>query len=506
MPRGLYSDPYVKSLVENEPKLAAHFFEVLAHSEYVVEETLISCLETPGWVLERAGVVACKNPNFPIEAFERFLGDDEILTEKFWSIFESPLLSESHIAKLMKHQDLNVQGLALAHAFGDPKRILEYMQSMISRDEPKCYILRYLCQTAPLDDDLFNFLLSVHDFDVVTRTVGQALHENESLNSSQRAKLAKLGIAPKPDDLRSFWGEGDHHFLSSIPYFQLFKASFYFDSAMMRFKSIPKIDPKIERFFSRAGHHLSLLLSDDAITESEVGLDGLIELASLQLLNRLLWTELCQRDDFEINRRNAYRTDDLFISHSILGREFEETDSENATGLGGVFIYSNQDWLLGDSELSGDRAAHELGAYEESMTAIAENSDCANLGQSLIALTFTVPDLADKYGFELTDKAEDWMIDAAIEFADSDSFDVTAQINSEFGEMLSWSKLPNAKKEQIVEFLALGSEQPHSKLRNDAIHFLGCVALHEATPRPLLEKLAKLQDSLVDEVLVSRNK
>jgi hypothetical protein len=86
-----------------------------------------------------------------------------------------------------------------------------------------------------------------------------------------------------------------------------------------------------------------------------------------------------------------------------------------------------------------------------------------------------------------------------------DDFDVSADLNPMFGETLSWAKLPDAKKQTVFEFLILGFNYKKSKLRGDSIHFLGCMALHESTPKSILEKLAKLNDPLVDEVLASRD-
>jgi hypothetical protein len=77
-------------------------------------------------------------------------------------------------------------------------------------------------------------------------------------------------------------------------------------------------------------------------------------------------------------------------------------------------------------------------------------------------------------------------------------------LNPYFGETLSWAKLPDAKKETVFEFLSLGFNYTDSKLRSDSIHFLGCMALHEGTPKSILEKLARLNDPLVGEVLASR--
>ena len=502
MSRGLYSDPFLKELIEKKPKLAKAFFEVIANSEYVGEHEVISCLETPDWVLLKAGVGACKNSNFPIKEFEKFLANDEVLTNNFWSIFSYPNIDKSHIDKLMRHSDLNVQGLALAHEFGDRKGLLEYLIKVTSDNSFNSYVVIKICETVVLHDELFDYLVTVHEFEGGSRSIGQALWENPSLNELHKAQLALLGIQPKEGD-DSFWSDFLDRYISSIPFYQSLSASFG-SYKLQKFETIPKFDDEIEATFIEYGHHFSALLPGDSGALIRVNEKALSDLNSLDFLQRLFWTDLCQRDDFEIYRRNAYRTDDLFISHPILGREFEEADADNATHLGGVLIFDNQKWLIGEQELPADRAANELRAYEQSMATIVEDGDYDHIGQTLIALTFELPELPEKYGFELTDDAEDWMIDSALEFAEPDSFDVSAGLNPYFGETLSWAKLPDSKKMKVFEFLNLGFNDKKSKLRSDSIHFLGCMALHESTPKSILEKLAKLNDPLIGEVLASR--
>mgnify|MGYP000660325682 FL=1 len=87
MPQGLYSDQYLKALIAEKPKVAKEFFTAIAESEYVGEKEIISCIEVPDWVLVKAGVTACKNPNFPMKNFEEFLGNEETLTESYWNLF-----------------------------------------------------------------------------------------------------------------------------------------------------------------------------------------------------------------------------------------------------------------------------------------------------------------------------------------------------------------------------------------------------------------------------------
>jgi hypothetical protein len=361
----------------------------------------------------------------------------------------------------------------------------------------------YIAQNVELTDDVFAYLFSVADYEGSSKTVGQALLLNSSLSDEQRAALVLSGIQPKDESASNYWGE-DVHFVSSLPYFQSLRVNLgHYKS--QKFEAIPTIKQSIGEFFTEQGHHLSLVLPQTSKEAIQPTIYGLHELISLELLHRLFWTDLCERDDFEINRRNAYRVDDVFISHPILGREFDGCDVEQANRLGGVFIFDNQNWLLGEEELPAEQAANELRAYEQSLASIVEDGNYEHIGQTLIALTFELPELHEKYGFELTDDAEDWMIDAALESAEPDSFDVSAQLNPVFGETLSWAKLPDSKKETVFEFLSLGFNYKESKLHSDSIHFLGCMALHESTPKSILEKLAKLNDPLVDEVLASRN-
>jgi hypothetical protein len=505
MSRGLYSDPYLKALIEQEPKLAKEFLEAISNTEYVGEPEIVSCLEAPDWVVEKAGVRGFMNPNFPSKKFEKFLEDEDLVSKQFWSTFEYPNLNEKHVKKLIKNKDENVRALALAHPLGDPVELLKHLKQMISNQTHSSYVMIYISQHVVLSDEVFAYLFSVADYDGTSKTVGQALFLNPTLSDEQKTALVLSGIQPKDESASDYWGE-DVHFVSSLPYFQSLRVNLGHYKGQ-KFDSIPPIKQSIGEFFTGQGHHLSVVLPQASKVAIEPTVYGLHELISLELLHRLFWTELCERDDFEIYRRNAYRVDDLFVSHPILGREFEEfgsTPEESATNLGGVIMFGNQKWLVGAEDLPPDRAAHELRAYEESLATIAEDGDYDYLGQTLIALTFTIPDFAKKYGFELTEDAEDWMIDAALEFAEPDSFDVSAELNPYFGETLSWTRLPDSKKETIFEFLKLGYQEKHSKLRSDSLHFLGCMALHEDTPKNLLKKLAELSDPLIDEVIASR--
>ena len=502
MSRGLYSDPFLKALISKKSKLAEEFFETIANSNFVGEDEIVSCLEVPGWVLEKEAIKACLNPNLPPNKFEELLRDQQTLSDNFWSIFKYPNFSKSQIQKLAKNEDVNVRGLALAHEYGNKAELLSFIKEQISIDNYRCYVIISICQEIELDDEVFNYLFSVHEYGGTYRTIGEALWNNATLSSEQKAALVLAGIKPKVDENSNFWGNHNPHFISSLPFLQYLRADFEF-SKRESFETLKTFNPKIREFFTSHGHHLSVLIPGEE-SRLEVTRDGLEDISRLQLLNRLFWTDLCRSGDFEIYRRNAYRTDDLFISHPVIGREFEEADAEEATGLGGVFIFNNQKWLLGEEELPIDRAIHALTSYEESISTIAEEGNYENLGAILVALVCNSPELASEYGFELNNEAEDWMISVATELAEPDDYDVSAHLNPEFHEVLSWRKLSDKKKRVLFDFLALGLNEPHSKLRNDVIHFLACMALHEDTPSEILEKLRHVNVPLIGEVLASR--
>jgi hypothetical protein len=501
MSPGLYSDPYLKKLTETKPKLAKAFFDSIATSEYVGEEAIISCLETPDWVLLKAGVEGCKNPNFPVAEFEKYLASDEVLTENIWSIFSYPNITKPHIDQLMKHSDINVQGLALAHQFGDQKKLLSFLQKVIKEENEDCYVLNAICRTANLNSEVFDYLVSVHEFESGSLTIGQALWENPTLIDLQRVRLIATNIRPNEGSEVN----QDFCYISSIPFYQSLNACF--DSYKgQKFATIPKMDPEIERAFTEYGHHYSVLLPGDMEAKIEVNELGLRDINSVDFLQRLFWTDLCQREDFSIYRRNAYRTDDLFIAHPILGRDFEETDAEESWILGGVLMFGSQKWLVGEEELPAERAALELGGYEGSLGTIVEEGNYDYLGQALIALTIESPELTTKYGFEVTEVGKEWMIAAAVEFAEPDSFDVSADLNPYFGEMLSYRKISDAKKLTLLNFLRVGYLSDDSRLRSDCIHFLGCMALSGATPDSILHQLKEIDHPLIRDVLKYRTK
>ena len=112
MSRGLYSDPFLAALLENEPKLAQEFLEAISNSEYVEEPEIVTCLEVPGWVVEKAGIRGLKNPNFPSKAFEKLLEDKDFAPQNFWATFEYPNLTQKQIDKLIKSKDETVRALA----------------------------------------------------------------------------------------------------------------------------------------------------------------------------------------------------------------------------------------------------------------------------------------------------------------------------------------------------------------------------------------------------------
>jgi len=499
----IYSDPFLKRLNETNPKETYEYFMLISESTF--KDDLAFCLETPKEILTQIGVKACRNPNFPEKELDKILKDEEILSKSFWDIFASPNLTKKQIAQLIDITNPNVRGLALAHKYGDPDKLLKFLREAISSGLKGVHIVREIARSKQLTDEIFQYLLSVHEIEPsVAGTIGEELWANPLLTSEQRAALVLYSVE-EPEKKPDFWG-GIHRFLaSSLAFLTYFKCSDYYNRTKV--ESLGKIPDLYVDIFSQMGHPLGLLLTSEQKNKPVINEAALREMITeYNLLHRLFWPELCERDDFEIYRRNAYRTDDLFISHPILGEEFEEADPSEATRLGGVFIFSeNFTWLVGDEELSLDMAVREIESSGETLAEVVGNVGFDELGVKLAAFTFSNPALADRYGYKLSSMAENGVIETAISFAESDSFDVTAALNSNFSEMLSWRKLPEANKQGIFQLLKIGSNLPESKAASDSIHFLGCMALHGDTPESLLKELGSLGIPIVDAVLAERS-
>ena len=219
MSRGLYSDPYLKALLKEQPKLAKEFLEAIANTEYVKEAEVVSCIDVPGWVLEQAGVDACKNPNFPTQVFEKFLKDEEFVSKHCWRIFDSPHLNQSHIDKLMLSPNDDVRGLALMHPLGDSSRLLNYLEQMSSENKLVNSLIYHICLNALLTDEIFALLINAPDYHGTAKIIGESLWKNKALNPEQKAALVLAGIKPAIESPTDFWGYSDLQFISSIPYY-----------------------------------------------------------------------------------------------------------------------------------------------------------------------------------------------------------------------------------------------------------------------------------------------
>ena len=329
--------------------------------------------------------------------------------------------------------------------------------------------------------------------------------------AEQKAALALNEVPiPIPEERNNYLdGWLRTNYPSSLAFLTYFQCSRTWDRD--KIDSIKGIPETFIDVFAKLGHPFSALLPNPLETNPILDEASLREMISEHnLLHRLLWPELCRRSDFHIYRRMAYRTDDVFISHPILGRDFENAEPESARDLGGVFTYSdNFDWLIGHKELSLENALFELKASGETLVETVNNvSRFEILGLQLVALTIEEPELAEKYGYQLTNIAEDWVIEEVtieINVTYPEGFDVSAEINPNFPEMLGWSKLPDSNKAYIFGLLKIGSVMPLSKVSSDSVHFLGCMALHADTPDFLLKELGSLGIPIIDEVLASRD-
>jgi hypothetical protein len=107
----------------------------------------------------------------------------------------------------------------------------------------------------------------------------------------------------------------------------------------------------------------------------------------------------------------------------------------------------------------------------------------------------------DRYGVMLSQSAYEIVEQTALEFAEFGDLDVSVSFNMNFNETLSWAKLSPTKQLQIYELLILGLVSKNKKLRLDAEHFLGCIALHPNTAPEIKGKLRSVGNNLIADIL-----
>ena len=509
----LYSDPFLNRLALERPDLSSSFFEMIRTAvtkfdRHLITDPVAKCLETPSEILLLLGKDGFVNPHYPRREFEQYFNNPVQLIDESWAIFRSPLLTSEDIARFSESEDREIRGLALKSRHGDPKKLIKYVQEVLKNpveETPNCF--SSILRESVMSDELFE-LLSAH-LDRQTGnyahypTVGAALRNNTTLTDEQQTFLTLAGIElPSPANRADY--SVSSYYLSSFAWIPLFK-DFKTDIPKLA-AGLGEVNHELISTLSDYGHPYSILVPGELSHDFVPTYDALHDLIEPKYVHRLFWTELCERPDFEIYRRNAYRTDDLFITHPILGRDFEDHDSETASGLGGVFDFNEQPWLVGTEELNIEVACEVVTLNEETMVDTHQSFDhFDDLGARLCALTKRELINEEEYGFSLTSTAEKYVIDAGDGYAELNDLDVSASLNSEFDEMLSWRKTPDSKKNALFDLLIMGRNIPGgSKLKADSDHFLGCMALHESTPDFLLKKLSALNDPLIDEVIASR--
>ena len=510
----LYSDPFLKRLALERPDLSSSFFEMIrtavtmirtAVREFemrLITDPVAKCLETPSEILLLLGKDGFVNPHYPQREFEQYFNNPVQLIDERWAIFSSPLLTSEDIARFSESEDREIRGLALKSRHGDPKKLIKYVQEVLKNpveETPNCF--SSILRESVMSDELFE-LLSAH-LDRQTGkygsrpTVGAALRENTTLTDEQQTFLTLAGIElPSPADRADY--SVSSYYLSSFAWIPLFKDK----TDMPKLAAgLGEVNHELISTLSDYGHPYSILVPGELSHDFVPTYDALHDLIEPKYVHRLFWTELCERPDFEIYRRNEDRADDLFITHPILGRDFEDHG-----GLGGVFDFNEQPWLVGTEELNIEVACEVVTSNQETMLDTLQSyDDFFDLGAQLCSLTKKELINEEEYGFSLTSTAEKYVIDAGNVYAELNDLDVSASLNSEFDEMLSWRKTPDSKKNALFDLLIMGRNIPEgSKLKADSDHFLGCMALHESTPDFLLKKLSALNDPLIDEVIASR--
>jgi hypothetical protein len=269
------------------------------------------------------------------------------------------------------------------------------------------------------------------------------------------------------------------------------------------------VDEDLIKDFQALGHPCGLPISVGPVAQVEATELNIYQLINSEFLHRMFWRELQGIDGFELTFRNGYRVSDLFIKQEILSKEFDEGDFEEGWKYGGVLQgYVEREWISKDVYLDPGLAPRILDSYNTLLEA-AEYIEAFSEFYPVALAYFMDEECGqerrDKFGIQLNQRASELVELTAFEVADMEDLDVDVSFNPYFTERLSWTNLPITKQSQIYELLVFGFSCKNEKLRLDAEHFLGCMALHPRTPSEIKEKLKSLGNDLISQTLERAN-
>lgn len=256
--------------------------------------------------------------------------------------------------------------------------------------------------------------------------------------------------------------------------------------------------------------------------QSHDPLEILITLFKAEFLHRMFWTDLHQQGVIKLIRSNGYLSDDLFIMHEILGREFEDAEVEDKYLIGGVLSAGKYDskgrvWVSESSGIDLEMAKAMIQGNSNFRTMVEVIKD-NNISSSFypeelgaVLLTISTNEFENLYGFKPLERANDYIIEIAKHRTPDENYWVDAEFSPNFQETLSWGGLTEVEKVKIFKLLINGFELNEditfprdgldSSVKDTALHFLGCIALHAETSESIIQNLAILEEPLLDEII-----
>lgn len=499
----MQSDPFIVKLLEINPDFEKEIYESFLNANQI--EALTGFANTPQWVLLQLlneptaswnidSIL--RHPNVGTDVIDQFISENKV--DKFFEIVFNPMVTKQQLLKISEGTNEAAANWANYFLLKDTQQADLFILAELEKEDyqKNIYVLRTLIRDSKLSNNTIEHLIKDHINKVLDDynklNLGSFLMNNQSLSPENRAVLQLMGykIEEKPAI--------ELPFLPSSRLFPIASST-----------RIVKTDALLLQHLVDVGHPISVIDERYEFKEVEVNEINLHQLIKAEYLHRVFWTELIGIDGFQLNYHNGYRVQDLFISHATLGKEFSEADFDDGWKIGGVLAgYEDRSWIRTEESLGDlERYAGLLINFSNEFEEILYRESISELYAPTLAF-FVSEDSAEefkeKYGVTVTKTGEQLIMDAAFDEADQEDLDVEAFIDESSPENLSWANLSASKKDQLFRLLEFGRTCTNKRLSDDSRHFLGCMALHPATPTNILVKLQDLGDDLVTATLARR--
>lgn len=510
-------DPFLAEISLNQPNIAAEIFEAVL-AAIRDKNTFYKNMDNPLFIfenipeevlLELNGLLdrnmyedyILRHPNCPQSLIDEALKN--IGNGKFSYVVHNPKLSKEQLELIVKNgQDMTADWARMYLMVSNQSNLADdFVLNEIKKNvDTRSFITHHLMQNAPLTDKTVEKLLKKYANEKSSKyldaPVGQALAANEQLSNDSKKAIAKAGFILKPD--------------KNFNDYKYFLTSYLFPLAVSF--TMPKGSMKELEAIYLAGHPFGILYPNSPEVDVVSSEENLFQLFKSEYLHRMFWAELNGIDGFSLSYHNGYRVEDLFIEHSVLGREFSDCDYEQGWLIGGVLPgYENRTWIKLDRYLIFEQAVRVITGMGGSTIEdfYVESESFADAYPVFLGFMHDFDceiDFSETYGVTPTEKSESVIDAAATEIADREDEDVDVFFEDNFKETFSWKKLPDSKKGQLLNLLIWGFNSESPYLAKTSEHFLGCAALHPATPKDLLLVLSDSKSALVEETLKCRAK